>query len=83
LRRLESDAEIERIPQALIDDSQGRMRCDGERCLALVGEIGTSTACSIYERRPIVCRDCLPGDEACTIARTARGMAPVVVASSR
>jgi hypothetical protein len=27
--------------------------------------------------RPIVCRDCLPGDEACTMARVARGMAPI------
>lgn len=75
---LEDDAEIDRIPAALIDDSQARMRCEGERCAALSGEIGTATACTIYDVRPLVCRDCLPGDDACSIARAARGMAPVV-----
>ncbi len=74
---LEDDAEIDRIPSALIDDSQARMRCDGERCSALSGEIGATTACTIYDVRPLVCRDCLPGDDACSIARIARGMAPV------
>jgi Fe-S-cluster containining protein len=74
---LEDDADIDRIPAALIDDSQARMRCEGERCAALSGEIGAATACTIYDVRPLVCRDCLPGDDACSIARAARGMAPV------
>ena len=74
---LETDAEIERIPAALIDDSQSRMRCEGERCAALSGEIGIASACTIYEVRPIVCRDCLPGDDACTMARAARGWAAI------
>ena len=74
---LEDDAEIDRIPAAMIDDSQARMRCDGDRCAALSGEIGTATACTIYAARPLVCRDCVPGDDACSIARTARGMAPI------
>ncbi|MEO8652419.1 MAG: YkgJ family cysteine cluster protein [Hyphomicrobiaceae bacterium] len=75
---LEDDAEIDLIPAALIDDSQARMRCEGNRCAALGGEIGVATACTIYDVRPLVCRDCVPGDDACTIARAARGMAPVV-----
>ena len=54
------------------------MRCEGNRCAALSGEIGVATACTIYDVRPLVCRDCVPGDDACTIARAARGMAPVV-----
>lgn len=74
---LETDAEIERIPAALIDDSQSRMRCEGERCAALSGEIGIASACTIYQIRPIVCRDCLPGDDACTMARAARGWAAI------
>ena len=53
------------------------MRCEGDRCAALSGEIGTATACTIYAVRPLVCRDCVPGDDACSIARAARGMAPV------
>jgi Fe-S-cluster containining protein len=66
---LESDADLERIPRAYVDGSRGRMRCNGNRCAALVGEVGVSTACSIYEVRPDVCRACLPGDESCEIAR--------------
>lgn len=74
---LEDDAEIDRIPAVLIDESQARMRCDGDRCAALSGAIGTATACTIYDVRPLVCRDCRPGDDACSIARAAHGMAPI------
>jgi uncharacterized protein len=80
---LEDDAAIDRIPSALIDESQARMRCEGDRCAALIGEIGTATACIIYAVRPLVCRDCVPGDDACSIARAARGMAPVVSSASQ
>jgi Fe-S-cluster containining protein len=66
---LESDAELEQIPDAYVDDNLGGMRCDGNRCAALVGEVGVSTACAIYAVRPQVCRACLPGDDACKMAR--------------
>ena len=79
---LEDDAEIDLIPSALIDDSQARMRCEGDRCAALSGEIGSATACTIYDVRPLVCRDCVPGDDACSIARAARGMAPVIATAA-
>lgn len=75
---LESDAEIERIPAALIDESEAGMRCDGDRCAALRGEIGIATSCGIYDVRPMVCRECVPGDDACSMARAARGMRPIV-----
>ena len=74
---LESDGEIDAIPTALIAENLAGMRCEDDRCVALVGEIGTATSCSAYAVRPIVCRECVPGDDACTIARTARGMAPI------
>jgi Fe-S-cluster containining protein len=74
---LETDAEIALIPEALVSADGSGMRCEGERCAALAGTIGRATACTIYAVRPIVCRDCLPGDEACTMARVARGMAPI------
>ena len=45
------------------------MRCNGDRCTALVGEVGVATACSIYAVRPDVCKACLPGDDACLMAR--------------
>jgi uncharacterized protein len=66
---LETDADLDRIPRALVDDEGGRMRCNGNRCSALVGEVGTSTACTVYDVRPDVCRACLPGDDACLMAR--------------
>ena len=66
---LESDSDLDRIPRALVDDARGRMRCHGARCAALAGEVGVSTSCTIYEVRPDVCRACLPGDDACRMAR--------------
>jgi uncharacterized protein len=38
------------------------MRCNGNRCAALVGDVGISTARAIYAVRPDVCKACLPGD---------------------
>lgn len=76
---LEDDETLARIPPAFVDDPSGRMRCEGERCTALVGEIGVSTSCSVYAVRPEVCRACLPGDGACTIARSHYGYPPLVL----
>lgn len=66
---LETDAELARIPQAFVDDGRGRMRCEGDRCAALVGEVGIATSCAVYSARPEVCRACMPGDDACQMAR--------------
>ncbi len=74
---LENDETLARIPPAFVDDASGRMRCEGDRCAALTGEVGVSTTCSVYEVRPEVCRACVPGDDACTIARSHYGY-PVI-----
>ncbi|MGC1349024.1 MAG: YkgJ family cysteine cluster protein [Xanthobacteraceae bacterium] len=66
---LENDADLDQIPRAYVDDEHGRMRCSGDRCTALVGDVGISTACAIYILRPDVCKACLPGDDACEMAR--------------
>ena len=66
---LENDAALDLIPPAFVDDEQGRMRCDGDRCTALVGDVDVSTSCAVYAVRPDVCRACLPGDDACETAR--------------
>ena len=66
---LETDADLDQIPRAYVDDEQGRMRCSGNRCSALIGEVGVATACAIYGVRPEVCKACLPGDDACQTAR--------------
>jgi uncharacterized protein len=73
----EEDADLDRIPPAFVDDSQGRMRCDGDRCCALTGEIGVATSCAIYAVRPEVCRTCQPGDHACLMARQRYGLPPI------
>jgi uncharacterized protein len=66
---LESDDDLDLIPRAYVDGDLGRMRCSGDRCAALVGEVGVSTTCAVYNVRPDVCRACLPGDDTCKMAR--------------
>lgn len=73
----ETAAEIATLPRHLLDDEESGMRWEGGRCAALRGEVGRGTCCSVYEDRPEVCRACLPGDDACTIARARHGMAAV------
>ena len=74
---LESDAALAAIPRIYVDEACGRMRCGGDRCSALTGELGVATACAVYAARPDVCRECEPGDAACAIARAHIGLAPV------
>ena len=74
---LESEAALAAIPSALVDDARGRMRCTGDRCMALSGEVGVATACTIYPMRPDVCRACQPGDPECRMARARFGLAPI------
>jgi uncharacterized protein len=76
---LESEAALAQIPPAYVDDANGRMRCVGNRCTALTGNVGLATACAIYPVRPEVCRACEPGDPECTIARQHHGLAPLTM----
>lgn len=52
-------------------------------CVALEGRIGVDARCSIYPRRPSICRDVLPSWEfgtpnpQCDKARVAHGLAPL------
>jgi uncharacterized protein len=69
---VESDDDLARIPEELA--SLSGMRCVGDRCAALSGEIGKWTGCTIYAIRPIVCRDCQPGDPECLVARAKHGI---------
>lgn len=48
------------IPDALLDLEVGRMKCTGDRCNALDGDIGVSVRCTVYEQRPRVCREFTP-----------------------
>jgi len=61
-------------PPAHMVTEDGYMHCHGDRCSALVGEVGGRTGCSIYERRPQVCRDCTIESPSCLVARRAFGL---------
>ncbi|HEY1983495.1 MAG TPA: YkgJ family cysteine cluster protein [Xanthobacteraceae bacterium] len=74
---LESDTDLNQIPRVYVNDEQGRMRCSGNRCAALRGDVGISTTCAIYAMRPDVCKACLPGDDACQMARRNFGLQPI------
>ena len=76
----ESDAALELIPAKLVNARGSGMRCEGDRCAALQGEIGKTTACGIYPVRPEVCRTCMPGDAECAMARRKFGL-PVIDAT--
>lgn len=74
---LETDAHLDAIPARLVAPDGSGMRCDGVRCSALVGTVGTATLCGVYPVRPDVCRACVPGGEDCRMARRSFGMMPV------
>ncbi|WP_296526571.1 YkgJ family cysteine cluster protein [Rhodoplanes sp.] len=71
---LESEVALALIPAGFVDDAAGRMRCEGDRCTALLGEVGQATACAVYAVRPDVCRTCEPGDPECRMARARHGL---------
>ena len=71
---LESDTDLVRIPSQYVDRQFAGMRCEGDRCSALAGEVGVSTECRVYALRPDVCRACEPGDDACRLARDRFGL---------
>jgi hypothetical protein len=70
----ESDAALDLLPPHFVAADNRGMRCDGERCSALSGRVGSGTACLVYDIRPDVCRACSPGDADCLMARAAFGM---------
>jgi Fe-S-cluster containining protein len=70
----EDDAALELIPEKFVNAGQSGMRCEGERCSALSGEIGVATSCLIHPVRPEVCRTCMPGDAECDMARRKWGL---------
>ena len=76
---MEEESDLDRIPTAFVATDLSGMRCDGDRCSALAGEVGVATRCTLYEVRPIVCRACKPGDEACRMARARFGLTLLAV----
>jgi Fe-S-cluster containining protein len=74
------------VPESMALPLVGRtMRMRGTdaaspRCIALEGEVGRATSCSIYDSRPGPCREFAPlaplgiGDDACRRARRRHGL---------
>ena len=73
----EDDAALDLIPENYVNERQSGMRCDGDRCSALSGQIGVKTSCALYAVRPEVCRTCMPGDVECGMARRRYGLEPL------
>jgi hypothetical protein len=71
---LEDDEDLARIPSAYAEEGGSGMRCEGDRCSALLGAVGVAVTCAVYAVRPIVCRDCEPGDAECRMARALHGL---------
>lgn len=78
---LETDEELDAIPEAMVAADLSGMKFENGRCVALKGELGKCVGCTIYAVRPIVCRDCMPGDPECLMAREAIGLAIQPIAS--
>jgi Fe-S-cluster containining protein len=70
----DSDADIAAIPAAYVNTENTGMHCNGNRCSALEGKVGTETTCLAYAVRPDVCRACEPGSAECSMARQAYGL---------
>ena len=76
---IEDDEALALIPHKFVNERQSGMRCDGDRCSALSGNVGIAVRCGIYAVRPEVCRTCMPGDAECNIARNRHGLATIIV----
>ena len=53
------------------DEIRRMARTKNHVCTALRGDVGKACRCSIYARRPSVCREFVAGSEACLAARQA------------
>lgn len=78
---LESEAALAALAPIYVDEARGAMRCEGNRCAALEGQVGVATSCKVYPARPDVCRECLPGDGACAVARRGAGLSPLALSA--
>ena len=70
----ETEAALDLLPAQFVAANEQGMRCDGARCSALVGRVGSETSCQVYDLRPDGCRACVPGDGDCLTARAFFGI---------
>ena len=76
-------SEGERLPEPMVEKVNPFMACmsgtqgPAPRCVALHGTVGERVRCAVYELRPPVCRDVVPGDERCAEARRRHALPPL------
>lgn len=69
------------LPERMVERVTPTMACMAgtysarPRCAALQGRVGGQVRCGVYEQRPPVCRDVVPGDARCVEARRRHGLA--------
>ena len=51
-----------------------RLRAEGGRCVALLGVVGGSVSCDVYQSRPAACSAFIAGGERCLGRRQDAGM---------
>lgn len=75
-----NDAPGGHVPAELTQPLTPHLRCmqgtssKTPRCVALQGDIGVNVGCGIYQQRPTVCREVMPGDPQCLKARAQHGI---------
>jgi Fe-S-cluster containining protein len=75
-----AEAIANHLPETAVERINDRYSCmagtnsEAPRCMALKGEVGESTVCSVYAQRPSPCREVQPGDSQCLIARAKHGL---------
>jgi len=72
------DDVLDGVPEHMCDCDHGRMKCHGDRCVALLGDIGHAVQCSVYESRPSVCRQFLPATADCNEVRRYFDLSPLI-----
>ena len=73
---------LEGLPERMVEKVTPVMACmagthaSSPRCVALQGQVGERVRCAVYEQRPPVCRDVVPGDARCLEALQRHGLPP-------
>lgn len=74
LQSQEIDATGYTGPSGYLGSNGGISADETGRCVALLGEIGSSVSCAVYDDRPKVCREFPPGSVSCYDARDEEGL---------
>lgn len=78
-----SEAEAKGLPETLTEQIHPFFACmrgtnaEQPHCKALSGVVGQQVACTVYTRRPDVCKEVTAGDDKCSRARARHGLSPL------